>query len=295
MTRVLAAALANCIAFTCATGAVAQGLSHESTAGAVDSEHLFGFTTGSDIGDAGELELEKETNAAIGRRYGRYVASATTFQAKYTAVDNFRIAPYFAATYHAISASPPLSDINRLALAAGGVELKYRALDRAKAPFGLTFGGDLSQGVIDRDTGQSARVTALDLNAAIDRELVPARVFGALNLSYSPSWTYEPVGQLWERSAKVASGAAIAHQIVDKVFVGAELRYMRAYEGTGLGHFAGEALFAGPTLYVVLPANGSMTIAWNSQIAGHARGDARALDLAHFERHQLRVRFGFGL
>ncbi len=38
----------------------------------VDSEHIFGFTQGSDIGEKGELEFETEPTAAFGKRWGRY-------------------------------------------------------------------------------------------------------------------------------------------------------------------------------------------------------------------------------
>jgi hypothetical protein len=40
----------------------------------IDSEHLFGFTIGSDIGERGEKEIENETNARTGKNGGSYTA-----------------------------------------------------------------------------------------------------------------------------------------------------------------------------------------------------------------------------
>ena len=40
----------------------------------VDSEHLFGFTEGADIGAVGELELEQETTGRLGKRGGTFRA-----------------------------------------------------------------------------------------------------------------------------------------------------------------------------------------------------------------------------
>ena len=40
----------------------------------IDTEHLFGFTEGSDIGVPGERELESETTGRLGKRAGRFRA-----------------------------------------------------------------------------------------------------------------------------------------------------------------------------------------------------------------------------
>jgi hypothetical protein len=40
----------------------------------VDTEYLFGFVTGTDIGDVGEKELESTTIDRIGKRTGSYRA-----------------------------------------------------------------------------------------------------------------------------------------------------------------------------------------------------------------------------
>ncbi len=37
-----------------------------------------------------------------------------------------------------------------------------------------------------------------------------------------------------------------------EIFVGAEARYLRRYDGLGLDTFAGHAMFLGPTVYVRL-------------------------------------------
>src|SRR5262249_29164773 len=57
----------------------------------VDSEHLFGFTEGSDIGERGEKEFETDSTGRFGRQGGSYAAASTAFEAKYTPLDYFRI------------------------------------------------------------------------------------------------------------------------------------------------------------------------------------------------------------
>lgn len=260
----------------------------------VDSEHIFGFTIGSDIGSAGEIEIEAESDSGMGKRAGRYLAAMNALQFKATVTDQIRISPHVELGHHAIAGVPGMADIARTDFAGGGVEFKYRVLNRVDAPFGLTFGLDMSAARIEAVTGQRTRDYGLDFSAALDRELIPDRLYGAINLMHAPSWARDPVTRAWTQSSVSGVGAALAGRIGEGVYLGGEVRYLRAYESTGWSGFSGEAVFAGPSLFVVLAPRATMTVAWNAQIAGRAEGETGALDLKNFERHQVRVRFGFG-
>ncbi len=85
---------------------------------------------------------------------------------------------------------------------------------------------------------------------------------------------------------------AISAQIMPRVFVGGEIRYLRAYEKAGLSNFAGQSVFLGPTASFALSDRAGLTVAWNAQIVGKAADDPNSLDLTNFERHQVRLRFG---
>ncbi|WP_458759450.1 hypothetical protein ACSVBT_01545 [Afipia sp. TerB] len=287
-----------CSVFALAAGLswliVADARADDAAALNLDSEHMFGFTVGSDIGSAGEMEIEAESDSAAGKRAGRYVAALNSLQLKYTWLENVRIAPHVEFGLHAIRDVPGMSDVGRASVASGGVELKYRLLDRASNPFGLTFGVDTSLGRIDAATGLRARDHALDFSMALDREIVAGRLFGALNVVYAPGWSRDQVTGVWDQSAALEVSGALSARIADGVYAGGEVRYLRAYDSASLSGFAGDAVFAGPSLYVMLSPRANMTIAWNVQVAGQARGESGSLDLTNFERHQVRVRFGMG-
>lgn len=273
---------------------IAEARADDAAALTLDSEHMFGFTVGSDIGSAGDIEIEAESDSGAGKRAGRYVAALNSLQVKYTWLENVRIAPHVEFGLHAIDGVPGMSDIGRVSVASGGAELKYRLLDRASAPFGLTFGLDTSFGRIDAATGLRARDHALDFSVALDREIVAGRLFGALNFVYAPGWTRDHDTGLWGQSALLEASGALVGRIADGVYAGGEVRYLRTYDSVSLSGFAGEAIFAGPSLYVMLSSHANMTVAWNVQVAGQAHGEIGHLDLTNFERHQLRVRFGMG-
>jgi hypothetical protein len=48
-------------------------------ADAIDTEHLFDFTIGTDIGEVGEKEFESNTLSRLGKRSGSYPRSPSRF------------------------------------------------------------------------------------------------------------------------------------------------------------------------------------------------------------------------
>jgi hypothetical protein len=257
-----------------------------------DTEHIFGFTEGSDIGKKGEIEAESQTDGGLGKRAGTYTALGNVSMLKYSVADDLRIAPWVASTYHNISGVPGFDDRSGPAFQGLGVEMRYRLLDREKAPFGLTLNVSPHWNRIDEATGEGVRQYGVGFAALLDKEIVADRIWGAFNLFYEPEWTRLGTGE-WERDATIGLGAAVTHRVRPWLFLGGELRYMRKYEGAGLGTFAGEALYVGPTAYVIMSPRWNVTLAWNIQVAGHAVGDPGPLDLVNFERHQVHIRLGY--
>jgi hypothetical protein len=87
-------------------------------------------------------------------------------------------------------------------------------------------------------------------------------------------------------------GAALAMQVMPNVFVGAEARNLRHFDGLGLNGFAGQALYIGPTFYATFGERYFVSVAWNVQVWGAVAGTSGALDLDNFERHQVKLRIG---
>src|SRR5262245_40848449 len=61
-------------------------------ADAIDTEHLFGFTIGTDVGEIGEREFESNTLSRLGKRAGSYSALSQSLSLEYTAVQKLRLA-----------------------------------------------------------------------------------------------------------------------------------------------------------------------------------------------------------
>jgi hypothetical protein len=187
---------------------------------------------------------------------------------------------------------PDLADRRQITFQGLWFEVKYQVIDREKSPFGLTLFAAPRWTRIDEKSGERADQVSAEFTLALDKEIVPAKVFGALNLIYEPEVSRSRETGEREREATLGAGVALSGQIRPGVFVGAEARYLRSHEGLVPNALKGEAFFLGPTFYTKLSANSFMSVAWNAQVSGRAVGESGALDLTNFERHQVRFRLG---
>jgi hypothetical protein len=144
----------------------------------IDTEHLFGFTTGSDVGSRGELEIESETTGGFGKQAGSYAALSHTFEAKFTPVDNFRVGLTTALAYFDITGVPGLGDRHQGGLEGFSLDLQYRLIEPEHGPFALTIIAEPRWGRFDDISGEPVTTHGGTLTLAMDRELIAGRLFG---------------------------------------------------------------------------------------------------------------------
>src|ERR1700737_3691365 len=152
----------------------------------IDTEHLFGFMIGTDVGTAGEREFQSKTTGRFSKNGGRYRAIKQELEFEFVPVNNFRIEVGSAFASHDINGIAGFEDRRQLAWQGLSLDLRYRFLDRDTAPFGLTFAVENHLGRIDESAGALVRKYGTELTLAFDRELVPNFAVAALNL---PEWT----------------------------------------------------------------------------------------------------------
>jgi hypothetical protein len=256
----------------------------------VDTQFIFGFTLGADVGELGEKEIERETAGRFGKRDGSYIALEDQLRAEFTPSDRIRVEFGVPVAFHSISGVTGLDDRHQSAFNGVDLELRYRLFDRANAPFALTVGAEPHWARVDDITGERVANYGSEFSVAADKELIKDRVFGAVNLLYDPEVTQSRLTGMWQHQSMLGLTAAVTNQVKPGTFLGAEMRYLRDYDGIGLNAFAGQALFVGPTFYVSLSKHFAVSGSWTAQVAGHAMGVPGALDLQNFERHQAKLR-----
>ena len=258
----------------------------------IDTEHLFGFMIGSDVGSVGEREFQSQTTGRFSKSDGRYRAISQELELEFVPAKNFRIEMGSTFASHDINGVPGFEDRRQLAWQGVSVDLRYRFLDRDAAPVGLTFAVESHADRIDETTAALVRKYGTEMTLAFDRELVPNVAVAALNLIYQPEWTRLLGTGAAEQESTIGAALGAMAQMRPGFFVGGEARYLRKYEGIGLDEFAGQALFVGPTAYFRLSERSRLTLAWSVQAWGRSARSGPALDLVDFERHQARLVFG---
>jgi hypothetical protein len=258
----------------------------------IDTEHLFGFMIGTDVGSPGEREFQSQTTGRFSKSGGRYRAVGQEFELEFVPAKDFRIEIGSAFAAHDINGVPDFEDRRQLAWQGVSVDLRYRFLDRDTAPLGLTFALESHTDRIDETTAAAVRNYGTSFTLAFDRELIPNFAVAALNLIYQPEWTRLVGTGAAEQESTIGAAFAVMAQMRPGFLVGGEARYLRKYEGIALQEFNGEALFVGPTAYFKLSESSRLTLAWSFQAWGRSARSSAALDLADFERHQARLVFG---
>lgn len=258
----------------------------------IDTEHLFGFMIGSDIGNAGEREFQTQTTGRFGKDGGRYRALGQEFELEFVPASNVRVEIGSSFAGHAIRGVPGLDDVRQLVWQGVSLDLRYRLLDRENAPFGLTFAVDGQLSRIDEVSAVRVRNFETEFRIAFDREVIPNYALIALNLIYQPAWTRVLANGAAEQEASIGAALGAMFRIRPDVLVGGEARYLRRYEGIALEEFSGQALFVGPTAYFQLSPRSRLTAAWSVQAWGRPASSGAALDLVNFERHRARLVFG---
>ena len=232
----------------------------------IDTEHIYGFMIGSDVGDVGEREFQATTTGLFFKQAGAYQAYGQQLELEFVPVKNFRIEIGTTLSAYDIAAVPGFVDRTLAGWQGAALDLRYRFLDRDTALFGLTL--------------------------AMERNLIPGLAVATLNLGYQPEWTHFAGVTVTQQDSTLAAAFGIMAQVRPDFLLGGEVRYFRKYDGIGLQELAGEALFVGPTAYFRLSERARLTATWSIQAWGHPAGTSATLDLVNFERQRARLVFG---
>jgi hypothetical protein len=258
----------------------------------IDTEHIYGFMIGSDVGTAGEREFQTTTTGRFSKQAGSYQALDQQLEMEFVPFRNFRIEVGTTFAAYDITSVPGLVDRNLAGWQGVSLDLRYRFLDRETAPFGLTVALESRRNRFDEITGAGAQNYGTELTLALERDVIPGLAVATLNLGYQPEWTHLTGIATADQESTLAVAFGVMTQVRPDLMLGGEARYFRKYEGIGLTELAGEALFIGPTAYFKLSERARLTATWSFQTWGRSAGSSATLDLLNFERQQGRLVFG---
>ncbi|GJD94811.1 hypothetical protein [Methylobacterium iners] len=267
----------------------------------VDTENLFGFTEGADTGEEGEQDVFLDTIGRFGKRKAgpgssRYGVADTKLSYQYDPTGNFSIE---LGVYGDARRVRNIADLDDKAFATfDGVEvdLKYQFLKGSKdQPFGLAIETRPRFARTLPIEGTGANIFDVETLLQADLQIVPDKVWLGANLSFEGAAGRLRGSGLGDRSSLFTVSNALSVRVGENTFLGPEMRYLRAYDGSYLNRFEGHAVFVGAGLHHRFTEKTFVTLAYAGQVWGRDRDPAsagRSFDLAHFERHNVRVKLG---
>jgi len=286
------AVLAICALVACASGTGAAVAEDASSWREIETKYVFGFTTGSGIGLEGEKEVTVDSVGRFGKRDGHYAATETKYEFEFTPSQFIQIEFGALGSSHNIDAMTDLAARNQLAFAGGFAEFRYLAVERtSNNPLSVTLAVEPTVRLIDETSGSHVNNYEFETTVNADLELLKNRLYAGLNLLYEPEVTRVVAGT--QREAMIGGSAALAVRLAPNLLVGAEIWYLRHYDSPTLSDYTGDAVMAGPTLYVKFTSKMFMTAAWNAQLLGHEVGNLSSLNLSEFQRHRARLKFAY--
>ena len=179
----------------------------------IETEHLFGFTIGSDVGEVGEKELEGSVTGRFSKRSGTYDAGTGTMSMEFVPMSNLRTEFTAVVNSYNISGVRGFTDQRYTAFGGFSADIRYRLLDRASAPFGFAVGAEPHWGRADDMTGEPVSQYGVDFVAAADWEIVPDRIVAAFNLRYQPETMRAKSTGTWSQESTAGVAFAVMAQV----------------------------------------------------------------------------------
>ncbi len=257
----------------------------------LETKYIFGsFTIGSSTGIEGEKAFESENLISLGKRGGRYGALQSVIEFEYVPNQFTQIEFGPIVSAYDIRGVPGLDD--RKSWGMSGFEAEFRSvlIDRGALPFAVTLAIEPEFHSLDETSGATVINYGLETKLQADAELIKNRLYLGFNLLYEPETTHNNVGS-WDDESTIGGSVALAWQIIPNVAIGADLWYLRHYDGLTFRTFTGDAVYLGPTLYWKIDRKTLLSAAWETQIAGHEIGIPGPFDLTDFSQTRARLLF----
>jgi hypothetical protein len=256
----------------------------------IETKYIFGFTTGSDIGLEGEKEIAVSSEAMFKRRGGTFQAFKNKLEFEYTPTQFISLEFGILNTVHGVRNVPGLDDHNQTHFGGLSGELKYLLIGRGPAsPFGLAVSIEPEWGRVGSKGGRENSF-AMETKLMGDVELMPNRLYGALNVIYEPELVKERGVHGFGRESSLGVSTGLSYRFTPTITAGGEIGVYNAYEGLYLNKLVGQAVYVGPTLHVQLTKKMFVQAAFGTQIAGHANDEPGHLDLTNFSRHRAKLK-----
>ena len=259
-----------------------------------ETKYMFGFLDGSDIGNENEKAIELETTGAFVKRTGRYGMLEQELEFEHVPTQNFAYELSAHGMFHSIRGVEDLDDLKQGAFSGLSAKLRYLVIGRGPgSPIGLTVSAEPEWARIDDADGKKTQAYSAKLRVVADTELIPNRLYAAVNATYEPGIDKGSDDTAFQRASDLGFGFGLAYRITPTFTFGGALKYDASYDGLAFNTLQGNAVFLGPTMQINFTPKILLAAAFSAQVWGRATDDPRAFDLSNFSKYQANLKLEF--
>jgi opacity protein-like surface antigen len=280
----------------------------------IETHYIFGFTEGADIDAEGEKELEFITMLDAGRRRrpvaledpqdvaalaqgrvdGSYRAITQKVEFEHTLTQNLQYSLGITGASHQIRGVEGLDNLTNINLRGLSGEMRYVLLGRGPAsPIGVTLQVEPEYGHVSGTSGQSETAIELETKLIVDTEIIQNRLYAGVNFVYEPEISRGVGENNWARESTLGVTGAFTWRLTPQIALGGDLQYYRHHAANfAFDQVDGQALFAGPHLFIRVDKKIFVRTAFATQVRGHAAGELHGADLTNFSRYKALLQFG---
>jgi hypothetical protein len=301
------AALAVFIAASCFGAVVAparaeddddKGKKEEPKFPTVGNDDIFGYTTATELGDAGDTEFANENDGRVGKRQGSYGALNSKYEFSYVINPDWWVAASAFLAWNNVRNVTGFPNKNTFDFDGFSTEVAHRVITRSETnPWAVTLSVEPRWSRIDGESGFRADAFGFEAKVFVDRVLVPDTYYWAANAVWAPQWSRDPFNPGNNLIGSTATlSTAVTWQFSPGWYVGAEARYFANFARIVPDHLQGQALYVGPTILWKVNEKVSLNATFQPQIWGRSESTpGMALDLDNFERAMFRVKLAWQL
>ena len=257
-------------------------------------ENIFAYSYGSETLPKGGTEAYLWATDRRGKGVGSYAAQDYKFELEHGFSNRLQSSVYVNFISHHINGLVPELDDEKRNFAWNGMQasFKYAFTSPYKDGVGVAIYIEPGFARYGKKSGKRENQVSLETKLLFQKNFLQDKLIWVGNVTAEQEFAHEGGGE-WESELEFELSSGLAYNVAPGLHFGAEGRYTAAYE-----NFPNEfkradyAFFAGPTIHYAT-RKWWATLSYQPQIHGGPKVRSGSLNLADYEKREIRLKLGY--
>ena len=257
-------------------------------------ENVFAYSYGSETLPKGGTEAYLWATDRRGKDRGSYNAQDYKFELEHGFSDRFQASAYVNFISHHISGLEPELENQDRNFAWNGMQasFKYAFTSPYKDGIGVALYVEPGFARYGKKSGERANQVSLETKLLLQKNFMNDKLIWVGNVTAEQEFEHKGGGD-WESELEFELSSGLAYNVAPGLHLGAEGRYTAAYENfPNEFHRSDYAIFFGPTVHYAT-RKWWATLSYQSQISGGPKVRSNSLNLADYEKREIRLKLGY--